>query len=119
MIRTPEETAILVAILLKRSLKKRARVSEKTLRRLSKRTHLRHAFLDMLEEYLDMVGITMVQLDRGGYALLPSSALNGAPAITAKRYLENDLRLLNRDARYIVKLRDEANEGTYEDEDES
>lgn len=88
--RTPEETALLIVLLFKRSGQRRARISVVTLRRLSKRRHIRSAFLGKVEESLDDLGLILVELERGGYGLLPLSALDGAPAITAKRYLQDE-----------------------------
>src|SRR5690348_16037564 len=91
MIRTAEDTALLLALLLKRSEQKRARISVATIRRLSKRKHIRGAFVEMLDDQLDSLGVVLVELDRGGYGLFPSSVLDVAPAITAKKYLTKDL----------------------------
>lgn len=90
--RTSEETALLIVLLFRRSGQKRARISVDTLRRLSKRRHIRSAFLGKVEESLDDLGLILVELERGGYGLLPLSALDGAPPITAKRYLQDELR---------------------------
>ena len=120
MKRTTEETAILVALLLKRSGQKRARLSESTIRVLSKRKTLRDAFKERLRSELDDIGIHIVQLERGGFGIIPINALDGAPAITAKKYLGHDLKKLKKsdgDA-FFGKLRreveedaDEADEG--------
>lgn len=87
--RTAEETALLVALLLKRSEKNRARISRQTVLRLSKRSIIRTAFLNMLKNHLDDLGIILIELERGGYGIIPSTALEGAPAITAKRYMDD------------------------------
>ncbi len=89
--RTPEETALLIALLLQRSEQKHARISLPTLRRLSKRRHIRMAFLSMVEDHLDDLGVILFELERGGYGLIPSRALEGAQIITAKQYLQNEL----------------------------
>src|SRR5438105_3697775 len=91
---TVQQTAVLVAVLFKRSGEKRARVSEKTIRRLAKRSHLRTVFLKQLLDHIDDLGLTMTELPRGGYGILPSSALEGAKPITAKRYMAEDLKNL-------------------------
>src|ERR1700722_7636268 len=98
MKRTTEETAILVALLLKPSGQKRARLSESTIRVLSKRKTLRDAFKERLRSELDDIGIHIVQLERGGFGVIPIRALNGAPAITAKRYLGDELKKLKKDS---------------------
>ena len=92
MKRTTEETALLLGLLLKRGEATRARVSEATVRRLGKRHHLRSAFKDDLRRELDDLGLLFVEIDRGGFGLQRHSTLNGARALTAKRYLADDLR---------------------------
>ena len=96
MKRSPEETALLIALLFKRSGQKRGRVSGNTIRRLGRRQYLRMAFLRALEEQLDDFGFVLLELERGGFGIIPISALDGAPAITAKKYLADDLARLKR-----------------------
>ena len=86
--RTPEETALLIALLLKRSEQTRARISEATIRKLSGRRHIRSAFVSMLLQHLDDLGLNMSELSRGGYGVIKASVLEGAPAVTAKKYLD-------------------------------
>jgi hypothetical protein len=120
MRRTADETAVLVALLLARSGQKRARVSEKTIRRLAKRRRLRTAFLSMLRQHLEDRSLVMMELDDGSWGLIPSKGLQGAPTITAARFLAEDLEKLkkNPDAAW-KKFREEleAEEGV-EDEEE-
>jgi hypothetical protein len=113
MKQTTERTAVLVAALLKRSGQRRARISESTIRVLSKRKTLRDAFKERLRSELDDLGIHLVQLERGGFGVIPIRALNGAPAITAKRYLGDELKKLRKesdDDALFGKLRDEVDE---------
>ena len=84
MILSAEATALLVALLFKRGGQKRARVSEKTVRVLSKRQRLRRSFVGAVQQHLEDLGLILVDLDRGGFGILPSSGLEGAPALTAK-----------------------------------
>lgn len=81
MKRTAQDTATLIALLQKRADRNRARVSEKTIRLLSRRRFLRTAFLDNLSKELDDLGIHMVELERGGFGIIRVSTLNGAPTI--------------------------------------
>lgn len=118
MKRTAEETAILVALLQKRADVKRARISEKTIRVLSKRRTLRTVFLETLGKELDDLGIHMVELERGGFGIIPVSALDGAPAILAKRYLTEDLKKLKRNEEAFARFRAEIEQDT-EESDES
>ena len=94
MQRTVEHIAILVALLFKRANAKRARVSERTIRVLSRRKSLRVAFLDSLNKAVDDLGLHMIELERGGFGLIPVSALDGAQAILAKNYISDDLKRL-------------------------
>ncbi len=111
MKRSAEQTAILVAVLLKRSEQRRARVSDKTIRRLSKRRTLRDAFKERLSAELDDIGIHLVELERGGFGVIPINALDGAPAITARKYLQDEMEKLRKgEERVFDKLRIEVNE---------
>jgi hypothetical protein len=116
MKRSAEETAILVSALLKRSEQRRARVSDKTIRVLSNRRTLRDAFKERLRAELDDIGIHLVQLERGGFGVIPINALDGAPAITAKKYLPEELKKLKKgaDDAFFQKLRIEVNEDAEE-----
>ena len=111
MKRSAEQTALLVAVLFKRSEQRRARVSDKTIRRLAKRRTLRDSFKERLRAELDDIGIHLVELERGGFGVIPINALNGAPAITAKKYLPAEMRKLKKeDGRVFEKLRIEVND---------
>jgi len=108
--RTPEETAVLLSLLLRRSGQKRARVSLETIRHLAKRKQLRHVFIDLLDEQLDELGVVLIEITRGGYGLLLASTLDGAPSITAKKYLAEDLALLKTKATGFEDIRRELEE---------
>jgi hypothetical protein len=112
MKRSTERTAILVGALLRRSGQRRARISENTIRVLSKRRTLRDAFKERLRAELDDIGIHLVQLERGGFGVIPINALDGAPAITAKKYLADELKKLKKgdDDAFFEKLRNEVDE---------
>lgn len=92
--RTAEETALLLALLLKRSEQTRARISEATIRKLSQRRHIRSGFVTMLLQHLDDLGLNMSELARGGYGLIKASVLEGAPAVSAKKHLPEILSKL-------------------------
>ncbi|HEX2238016.1 MAG TPA: hypothetical protein VHJ19_06615 [Gammaproteobacteria bacterium] len=93
--RTAEETALLVALLFKRSGQQQVQLGIDTIRCLSRRKHIRGAFLRLLGEHLDDLGLVMMEIDGGGFGLIAASALSGAPAVRAKDYLRNDLDRLN------------------------
>jgi hypothetical protein len=115
MQRTAEETAVLLALLFTRAKVKRARVSEKTVRHLSKRTRLRTVFLDKLREALDEIDLHFIELGRGGFGLIPISALDGAQVIMAKQYLADDLKKLKQGKKTFDDFRAEV---TADDEGE-
>ena len=86
--KTPEETALLVALLLKRAQQKRARISVATLNFLSGRDRIRSPFIARVQEALSYdAGIMMQELNRGGFGLILTESLTGAPAITPNVYL--------------------------------
>jgi hypothetical protein len=114
-----EQAAVLVASLLQRSQERRARISERTIRILSRRRTLRDAFKDRLRAELDDLGIHLVQLERGGFGVIPINALDGARAITAKKYMPEELKKLKKgaDDAFFEKLRTEVNENAEESDE--
>jgi hypothetical protein len=111
-----EETALMIAVLLKRSEQRRARVSESTIRVLSRRRTLRDAFKERLRAELDDIGIHLVELERGGFGVIPINALDGAPAITAKKFMPDELKRLKKgaDESLFDRLRREVNDNSDE-----
>jgi hypothetical protein len=91
---SPRQAALLIALQLKRAQKTRARVSEKTVKLICGRTMLREAFLYDLRRWLEDFGVLLVHLERGGFALVAISALEGAPPILAKGHIEKELKAL-------------------------
>lgn len=79
--------ALRIAVLLKRSGKQRARISDKTLRILSQRGTLREALVSGVRAHLEDLGIVAIRLDRGGFALIHASALDGAPSALVKHLM--------------------------------
>lgn len=94
LIRKPEETALLVALLFKRANEKRARISTKTLRVLSGRKHIRGSFVEILTAHLDALGLIMIENERGSFSVFSAGLLDGAPSITVSKYLQDDLEKL-------------------------
>ena len=111
--RTPFQAALLITLLFKRSEKNRARISDTTVRKLAQRERLRSAFIDTLTDELDGLGIVLIELERGGFGLIHVSTLNGAPSITAKKYLKDDLKRIRRKESDFDDIMDEI--GWYED----
>jgi hypothetical protein len=93
--RTAEQTALLIALLFKRSEQCQARLNMDTVRSLSRRRHIRSAFVTMLAGYLEDLGLILMEIDGDGYGLLASNVLAGAPTVTAKKYLADDLDKLD------------------------
>lgn len=86
MVRTVDQTAILLATLLKRSEQTRIRIGAKTVRVASRRTLLRVAFMaPLIETLAQQYGIAMFELDTGGYGLIRMSALEAAKSGTLRR----------------------------------
>ncbi|SRR6266404_1680331 len=121
---TAGETALLIACLIIRARTRRARISEKTIRLLSRRRYLRSAFIGELSRELDYLGLHLVEIERGGFGIIFSSALHGAPAVTAQKYLMDVLKEIKREGERFdfSKLRREVettiDEGYESDEDE-
>ncbi len=94
----PRSVAVLIATLLHRTGKKRARITGKTLRYISGRTTIRDAFKSEVRNWLDEFGVVMVSLEqRGGFALVARSALEGAPPVLARSHIVDEIRQLARD----------------------
>jgi hypothetical protein len=116
--RTAEETALLVALLFKRSEQQQARLSMDTIRCLSRRKHIRSAFVGMLAEHLDDLGFILMEIDGGGFGLIASSALAGAPSVKAKEYLRDDLDKLKQGKLGFNDIRTELGREIATDDDE-
>jgi hypothetical protein len=117
--RTAEETAVLLAYLLKRSGETRVRVTEKTVRRVSQRTYIRNAFVNMVVQHLDDLGLVMTELERGGYAVVRASIFEGAPVVTAKSLLQDVLKELKKNKALLKSIREEVETDlAADDEDE-
>jgi hypothetical protein len=97
MNRTASETALLIKLLLLRSDQKRARISEKTIRLLGRRKRLKVGFVNDLMKKLEDIDVILIELASGGYGLVASSAFEGAPTVTAKKYLLDDLARIRKD----------------------
>jgi hypothetical protein len=63
----------------------------------SAKWNLRVVFLDSLYRAQDDLGIHMIELERGGFGLIPISALDGAQAVLAKNYISDELRTLGQE----------------------
>jgi len=84
MYRPYHSIALVLATLLARSEKTRIRISEKTFRMVSGRKTVRNALTSNVKDWLEDYGVMMFRLDRGGYALVATTAFEGAPSFTLK-----------------------------------
>jgi hypothetical protein len=91
---TAKQTALVLAVLLKRSGLTRARLSAATIRAASGglRRNLRSAFIRDLRSALEDHSWGLHELDIGGYAAVSMKSLEAAKAVTLKRYLTDDER---------------------------
>jgi hypothetical protein len=93
-LRSPREAAILLALLFKRSGQKRARLSERTIKVAGDRLRLRGAYFDAVQEYLGKLGLVLIELPKGGFCVWPETTLAGAPTVTFKRTMWEDITKL-------------------------
>jgi hypothetical protein len=85
--RSVEETAIILALIFKRSGLGQARMNDKTIRLVSGRKRLEGSFRQNLKDELGEYGMEIVRLDTGDHALIKVSALEAAEAVTAAKTL--------------------------------
>lgn len=119
--RTPEQAALFIAVMLRRSGEKRARMSEKTLRLVARRQKLRSAFVYSVIEALQRdIGICMTELDSGGYGLMYVKSLEAAKTITAQKFLggihRKELTQREENALWDEALPDDSDDGVIEDD---
>lgn len=118
MRRSPNETAILLALMLHRSGKSRARVSKRTLEVISKRERIHASFVGLIRSALDDLDVVLLESNRGGYAMVTREALDGAPPISSS-IIANDLKALRREeVDYETFLEELGMLGTREEEEE-
>lgn len=115
--RTARHTALLVALMLKRSGKHRIRFSDKTLKRLSDRDRLRSAFIVEVQQESMNVGIVLVELNRGGFGAMWAKPLEGAETVTARNLLPRDERKSLTERKIIAELDLPSVEDEDDDED--
>jgi hypothetical protein len=93
----PQQAALVLVAIFKRSGQTRARVSAQTIKIVAARKHLRRAFLAELTDALAEYSWTLAEIDNGGYAAVKTKTLETAKPATAKRWLTADeLRALKR-----------------------
>jgi hypothetical protein len=91
--RTPQQTALLLAVILQRSGQNRARISKATIRLLANRDrNVRDALVDLVNDPLGEYGWVLVPRDIGSYSAMRTKLLDAAKAVTAKRWLTAEER---------------------------
>lgn len=85
-----QQTARLLATGFQRSRQNRARLSLKSVQRVSGRTRVSASFIVALIEFMAEYGIIMAELTTGGFGLLYASALNGAKSLPVTNFLTED-----------------------------
>ncbi len=86
-----EDAALLIATMLHRSGKTRARMSDQTLKVISKRKRLKTAFRKEVVDWAEEFGVILYPLDRGGYGLLSASSLEGATPLRSGAHIKAEL----------------------------
>lgn len=120
---SPDDTAVLLAVLLKRSKQTRARFSEKTLKLLGGRKHLhRYSFVAYVAEALaENHGWHMAPLTSGGYGAAKETALMAGKTVTPKLLHADELRNVKRrkltDEDWEAFYKEVFPEETYDEED--
>jgi hypothetical protein len=85
--RSVEETAVILAVIFKRSGLGEARMGDPTIRMVSGRKRLEGSFRQNLKDELGEYGLEIVRFDAGDQALIRVSALEAASALTAAKTL--------------------------------
>lgn len=88
-LRTSEETAVILAALLKKAEVTRARISDKTIKLVSGRSRLEESFRVNLNNDISEYDYIIIRLGSGGQAAIKISSLEAAKTVTAKRVLSN------------------------------
>jgi hypothetical protein len=86
--RSVEETAVILAVIFKRSGLGEARMSDQTIRMVSGRKRLEGSFRQNLKDELGEYGLEIVRFDAGDQALIRVSALEAASTVTATETLK-------------------------------
>lgn len=116
MKRSARNTALLLAVILKRSGQKRARISAKTLRLLGRRKNLRSAFVIEIITALADYDWVLFELASGGYGAIEAKALEAAKSVTAVTWLDADERSTLRENDELIPTLEEELE---QDEDDT
>jgi hypothetical protein len=95
--RKVRETAILIALLFKNAELNRARVSKLTFKKISGRKTVRSSFVVQVTQVLsDDFGLYLIELDTGGFGIVPAKSMEAAKPITAKKFLPGIITEINK-----------------------
>lgn len=85
-----DQTAVLICIAFQRSKQNRCRLSHKSLLRVAGRARCNAVFIVDVMNHAAEYGITMSELETGGYGLLYQRALCGAKTMPASNFLTEE-----------------------------
>ena len=90
ILKTSEETAVILSVMMTRANVTRARISDKTIKFVSGRKQLKASFRIALNDDISQFGFLIVELYSGGQAIIKISALEAAKSFTAKSVLTDE-----------------------------
>lgn len=93
------QTALLLVLMFNRSGFKRARLTTKTISRISGRTMLRSQFIMQLQAELDDLDMILFETGRG-FGLIRCSLLDGAMVLSEQRWVSEELADIAHDVDY-------------------
>lgn len=95
--RKVRETAILLALLFKNAGHNRARISKLTFKKISGRKTVRSSFVVKVSQSLsEDYGLYLIELESGGFGMVPAKSMEAAKPITAKKYLPGIITEINK-----------------------
>ena len=116
-IRTAEESAVILSIMLTRANVTRARISDKTIKLVSGRVQLKESFRIALNCDIEEYGFTIINLHSGGQAIIKISALDAAKSFTARSLLtDEEIKGLKKGTLDLDLFREELSETEGDDE---
>jgi hypothetical protein len=117
-LRTTEETAVILSVMMTRANVTRARISDKTIKLVSGRKQLRESFRITLNDDISEYGFLIVDLYSGGQAIIKISALEAAKSFTAKSVLTDaEIKDLKKGTLDLNIFRDELKENEDDNND--
>lgn len=74
-------------------------------------------FVEQLTDELDDLGVVFIEIERGGYGLIPTTALNGAPPVSHRKLLK-ELRGPEKNNIDFDAIQEEVASGLEDDDEE-